>query len=44
MIANCPFISAGPELVEGLSCLQASRSAKGQGFDKLSPGGFGVSL
>jgi len=51
MIANCPFISARPELVEPkatagqrLSFLQALRSAKGQGFDKLSPSGFGISL
>lgn len=42
MMTNRPSISAHPELVEGPSCLWASLSNKGQGFDTLSPSGFRV--
>lgn len=43
MMTNRPSSSAHPELVEGPpSCLWASLSNKGQGFDTLSPSGFRV--
>ena len=35
------FLSVRPELVEGLSFLVASVAKEEQGFDKLSPNGFG---
>ncbi len=35
-------LTVRPELVEGLSFSGRSGIKKGQGFDKLSPNGFGV--